>query len=85
MFADVAAEADVDTFCGLQFIRLQFAADRAAQLATKPSILRGLRFECSIRSASGSIASERYGLVEFAVRMLLITSSLLQGRGAFVE
>jgi hypothetical protein len=35
MFADVAAEADVDTFCGLQFIRLQFAADRAAQLAYK--------------------------------------------------
>ena len=35
MFADVAAEADVDTFCGLQFIRLQFAAYRAAQLAYK--------------------------------------------------
>jgi hypothetical protein len=35
MFADVAAEADVDSFCGLQFIRLQFAADRAAQLAYK--------------------------------------------------
>lgn len=35
MFADVAAEADVDAFCGLEFIRLQFAADRAAQLAYK--------------------------------------------------
>lgn len=35
MFADVAAEADVDSYCGLQFIRLQFAADRAAQLAYK--------------------------------------------------
>jgi hypothetical protein len=35
MFADVAAEADTDTFCGLEFTRLQFAADRAAQLAYK--------------------------------------------------
>ena len=35
MFADVAAEADIDSFCGLEFIRLQFAADRAAQLAYK--------------------------------------------------
>lgn len=32
VFADVAAEADVDRFCGLEFTMLQFAADRAAQL-----------------------------------------------------
>jgi len=35
MFADAAAEADQDTYCGLEFTRLQFAADRAAQLAYK--------------------------------------------------
>lgn len=35
MFADVAAEADMDSYCGLDFTRLQFAADRAAQLAYK--------------------------------------------------
>lgn len=35
MFADVAAEADTDTYCGLHFTRLQFAADRSAQLAYK--------------------------------------------------
>lgn len=35
MFADVAAEADADTYCGLAFTRLQFAADRSAQLAYK--------------------------------------------------
>lgn len=35
MFADVAAEADLDAYCGLEFTRLQFAADRAAQLAYK--------------------------------------------------
>lgn len=35
MFADVAAEADADNYCGLDFTRLQFAADRAAQLAYK--------------------------------------------------
>ena len=35
MFADVAAEADTDSYCGLYFTRLQFAADRAAQLAYK--------------------------------------------------
>ena len=33
VFADVAAEADAETFCGLRFTLLQFAADRAAQLA----------------------------------------------------
>lgn len=32
VFADVAAEADVERFCGLPFTMLQFAADRAAQL-----------------------------------------------------
>lgn len=32
VFADVAAEADIDSFCGLSFTKLQFAADRAAQL-----------------------------------------------------
>lgn len=32
VFADVAAEADRDRFCGLKFTTLQFAADRAAQL-----------------------------------------------------
>lgn len=33
VFADVAAESDKDRFCGLSFTLLQFAADRAAQLA----------------------------------------------------
>jgi hypothetical protein len=32
VFADVAAESDVDRYCGLSFTLLQFAADRAAQL-----------------------------------------------------
>ncbi len=32
VFADVAAEAGTDRYCGLQFTMLQFAADRAAQL-----------------------------------------------------
>jgi uncharacterized protein len=32
VFADVAAEADCDRFCGIDFTLLQFAADRAAQL-----------------------------------------------------
>lgn len=32
VFADVAAESDLDRFCGLGFTLLQFAADRAAQL-----------------------------------------------------
>jgi len=35
VFADVAAEADTDRFCGLEFTMLQFAADRAAQLQYK--------------------------------------------------
>ena len=33
VFADVAAQADTDTFCGLSFTTMQFAADRAAQLS----------------------------------------------------
>ncbi len=32
VFADVAAESDVERYCGLDFTMLQFAADRAAQL-----------------------------------------------------
>ncbi len=32
VFADVAAESDLDSYCGLDFTLLQFAADRAAQL-----------------------------------------------------
>ena len=32
VFADVAAEADVERFCGMNFTLMQFAADRAAQL-----------------------------------------------------
>jgi hypothetical protein len=32
VFADVAAESDVERYCGLDFTGLQFAADRAAQL-----------------------------------------------------
>ena len=32
VFADVAAETGTDTYCGLDFTKLQFAADRAAQL-----------------------------------------------------
>ncbi|MEZ6065921.1 MAG: DUF309 domain-containing protein [Planctomycetaceae bacterium] len=33
VFADIAAESDVDRYCGLDFTLLQFAADRAAQLS----------------------------------------------------
>lgn len=32
VFADVAAEAGTDRYCGLELTKLQFAADRAAQL-----------------------------------------------------
>ena len=32
VFADVAAEAGTECYCGLEFTMLQFAADRAAQL-----------------------------------------------------
>ena len=35
VFADVAAEAGTERFCGLEFTMLQFAADRAAQLTYK--------------------------------------------------
>jgi hypothetical protein len=35
VFADVAAEASIDRYCGLEFTELQFAADRAAQLVYK--------------------------------------------------
>ena len=35
VFADSAAEAGTDFFCGLEFTNLQFAADRAAQLRYK--------------------------------------------------
>ena len=35
VFADVAAEAETDVFCGLEFTALQFAADRAAQVTYK--------------------------------------------------
>lgn len=35
VFADVAAEAGTERYCGLKFTMLQFAADRAAQLSYK--------------------------------------------------
>lgn len=35
VFADVAAEAGSEFYCGLEFTMLQFAADRAAQLSYK--------------------------------------------------
>lgn len=38
VFADVAAEVGEDRFCGLEFTMLQFAADRAAQLAYKKDL-----------------------------------------------
>lgn len=41
VFADVAAEADLDTYCGLEFTILQFAADRAAQLNYKQKFENG--------------------------------------------
>lgn len=41
VFADVAAEVDRNTFCGLEFTKLQFAADRAAQLPYKREIKPG--------------------------------------------
>uniref|UniRef100_UPI0034581F07 DUF309 domain-containing protein n=1 Tax=Thalassoglobus sp. JC818 TaxID=3232136 RepID=UPI0034581F07 len=45
VFADVAAESDRDRYCGLDFTLLQFAADRAAQLAypTELEVGRPLR------------------------------------------
>ena len=41
VFADVAAEVGTDYFCGLEFTMLQFAADRAAQLAYKQKLPTG--------------------------------------------
>jgi uncharacterized protein len=41
VFADVAAEAGIDVYCGLRFTRLQFAADRAAQLMYKQELPPG--------------------------------------------
>ena len=41
VFADIAAESDVDRYCGLDFTMLQFAADRAAQLAYPQELQRG--------------------------------------------
>ena len=41
VFADVAAESDVDSYCGLSFTLLQFAADRAAQLAYPGELEKG--------------------------------------------
>ncbi|MCA9087688.1 MAG: DUF309 domain-containing protein [Planctomycetaceae bacterium] len=41
VFADVAAESDQDRFCGLDFTLLQFAADRAAQLAYPTTLETG--------------------------------------------
>ena len=42
VFADVAAEAGSDRYCGLEFTMLQFAADRAAQLRYKREIVEGV-------------------------------------------
>lgn len=41
VFADAAAEAGTDFFCGLEFTRLQYAADRAAQLTYKAAFTVG--------------------------------------------
>ncbi|MGH7202327.1 MAG: DUF309 domain-containing protein [Planctomycetaceae bacterium] len=41
VFADVAAEVGTDHYCGLEFTRLQFAADRAAQLIYKHNLPPG--------------------------------------------
>ena len=41
MFADVAAETDAEGYCGLSFIELQFASDRAAQLLYKDELEAG--------------------------------------------
>lgn len=38
VFADVAAEVGTETYCGLPFTVLQFAADRAAQISYKDRI-----------------------------------------------
>jgi hypothetical protein len=41
VFADVAAETDLERYCGLAFEDLQFAADRAAQLVYKSGLEPG--------------------------------------------
>lgn len=41
VFADVAAEIGGDSYCGLDFTHLQFAADRAAQLTYKETFPTG--------------------------------------------
>jgi uncharacterized protein len=41
VFADAAAEVGTDRYCGLEFTMLQFAADRAAQLAYKQELPPG--------------------------------------------
>ncbi len=41
VFADVAAEASTEFFCGLEFTKLQYAADRAAQLVYKSTYPTG--------------------------------------------
>jgi len=41
VFADVAAEAGTDFYCGLEFTVLQFAADRAAQLSYRHDLPEG--------------------------------------------
>jgi hypothetical protein len=41
VFADVAAEAGTERYCGLDFTMLQYAADRAAQLVYKVDHLNG--------------------------------------------
>ena len=41
VFADVAAEAGTDAYCGLEFTHLQYAADRAAQLVYRSTYPQG--------------------------------------------
>lgn len=41
VFADSAAEAEEDLYCGLRFTLLQFAADRAAQLLYRTDLPEG--------------------------------------------
>lgn len=41
VFADAAAEAGTDSYCGLEFTHLQYAADRAAQLVYKSNYATG--------------------------------------------
>ena len=42
VFADVAAESSSEFYCGLEFTKLQFAADRAAQLSYKQELKEGV-------------------------------------------